>query len=159
CREEPKGTPVRPEFALDPSCPFRVFLLAHRKRDTIDCPNRRTGNRVSAVLRAEFRGGVAKPGEGMGDEQEPRSPSRLRGDAKLTTQAYYLRVMFHPEMRLEPKKGPDFVKALSEVFVPTRTTFQSEAWEFVLPHGSTPNCFTSVVVDPSSVQCLVAQPE
>jgi hypothetical protein len=94
----------------------------------------------------------------MSDENTA-PPSRLSDDAKIDTRGYAMNVTFHPEIRLETKRGHDFAKTLSEIFVATQTEFKSDHWQFVLPQGSTPNCFMSVEVEPANLQFLVSSPE
>ena len=95
----------------------------------------------------------------MNEEEKSREPSRLKEGAEIETFGYSMRVTFHPEIRLDPKRGHDFSKTLSEIFVPTNTAFGSDLWEFVLPQGSTPQCFLAVSVSPSNFQLQVSHPE
>jgi hypothetical protein len=97
----------------------------------------------------------------MSEEQEPKpgEPARLPDDAKIETRGYAMNVVFHPEIRLDTKRGPDFAKVLSEIFVPTSIEFKSDSWQFMLPQGAMPDGFVSVVVQTNALQFIVSNPE
>ena len=87
---------------------------------------------------------------------EPRSNLK---DEKLMPTSFGYRINFHPEIRLEARKGHDFAKTLSDVFVPTTTEIKTDSWTFDLPHGSNSSRFISVMVFPTNLQLMVSVPE
>jgi hypothetical protein len=94
----------------------------------------------------------------MNDESDYKPTHRPRAGAKLETLGYHLRVVFHPEIRLEQKRGWDFGRTLTEFIQPNKSELQAEAWTFSQPQGGSPNCFLSVNVRPSDIQLNVSQP-
>lgn len=95
----------------------------------------------------------------MSDELPPKLTHRLKADETMSPLGYHMRIGFHPEIRLDRKKGPEFSKLLGKIFDPSESKLGSESWEFIEPKGSSPNCFLSVVVEPSNFQFHVSYPE
>jgi hypothetical protein len=94
----------------------------------------------------------------MSSESGHEPTHQPKAGAKLETSGYHLSVGFHPEIRLEHKKGWDFGKALTEILEPKESDLQDKLWSFTQPQGSSPNCYLSVTVRPSDIQLHVAQP-
>ena len=95
----------------------------------------------------------------MSDEEKPKPSNRLKQGEKLTPLGYHMRVGFHPEIRLDRRRGPEFTKMLGEIFDPSESKLNSESWEFVEPKGQSPNCFISVVVEQTNFQFHICMPE
>jgi hypothetical protein len=94
----------------------------------------------------------------MSNDPGHEPTNRPKAGAKLETLGYHLSVQFHPEIRLEQKRGWEFGKALAEIIEPKKSDLQDELWSFVQPQGSSPNCYLSVTVRSSDIQLHVSQP-
>src|SRR5262245_267429 len=89
---------------------------------------------------------------------EAEKTNRPKAGEKLSPLGYHMRVAFHPEVRLEPNKGWDFGKALSEFIQPNKSDLKEEAWTFSQPHGDSPHSSVSVTVQTSSIEFDVLLP-
>jgi len=85
-------------------------------------------------------------------KDEPKPTHRPKEGAPLETIGYHMRVIFHPVIRLESKKGWEFGQKLADFIEPSQSNLKADEWTFIQPQGASPNSFLTVTVRPSDVQ-------
>ncbi|MBX9678370.1 MAG: hypothetical protein K2X38_06370 [Gemmataceae bacterium] len=85
--------------------------------------------------------------------------NKPKPDAKLARWGYFMKLQFHPEIRLERKKGFEFAQRLMSFFDPQTTDFKSERWLFKQPIGSSPDSYLSITVSQRDLQMHCSFPE
>src|SRR5262249_31553383 len=84
--------------------------------------------------------------------EQPEPTHRPKEGGRFDPLGYHMRVSFHPQLRLDPKRGWDFGKTLADFIEPNKSELKEEDWTFSQPQGSSPNSFLSVTVRPSNLQ-------
>lgn len=69
-----------------------------------------------------------------------------------------MRVQFHPEVRLDRKRGHEFAQKLATFIDPQKIELTQEKWTFTQPLGSAANSFLSVTVTQRDLQMHASFP-
>jgi hypothetical protein len=87
----------------------------------------------------------------MSTDPNPEPTHRPVPDATLAPLSYNMRVAFAPAIRVEPNKGWEFGKKLSEIMEPSLSDLKGEKWQYQQPIGASPNSFLTVIVQSSEI--------
>jgi len=79
-------------------------------------------------------------------------------DAKLERWGYFMKLQFHPEIRLDKKRGFEFAQQLVPFFDAQSSELKADRWVFKQPLGTSPDCFLSIIVSQKELQMHGSNP-
>lgn len=83
------------------------------------------------------------------DESEHETTDRPEVNAKIQALGYALSVRFHPEIKLDRKRGHQFAAALADYVNLETNEFESHKWTFCEPLPGDPTCRFIITVSPN----------
>lgn len=104
---------------------------------------------------------MPQQGKRMNDEldkpEEPEEPEevmqthRPEPDAKIDARGYSTSLRFHPEIKLDKKRGHQFAASLADYLNLEKNEFESHKWTFLEPLPGEPTSRFIVTVSPNSI--------
>lgn len=86
-------------------------------------------------------------------------PTHLPVDpVQLELRGYHLALAFHPQIRLERKKGFEFAVALSDYIDPSSVVAEAHQWRLSQPISGSPNSRLNIIVEQRQLQIGAAFP-
>lgn len=83
------------------------------------------------------------------EEPENKKTDRPEVNARILARGYALSVRFHPEIKLDRKRGHQFAAALAEYVNLEKNEFESHKWTFCEPLPGEPTCRFVITVSPN----------
>jgi hypothetical protein len=86
------------------------------------------------------------------EPEEDQSTHRPQPEAKFNARGYALSVRFHPEIKLDRKRGHHFAAALTDYLNLEKNEFESHKWTFLEPLPGEPACRFVITVSPGFIK-------
>src|SRR5260370_1119122 len=93
------------------------------------------------------------------EEPEEPGPTHLpEPGARIDARGYAISLRFHPEIKLDRKRGFQFAVALSDYLNLEKNEFESHKWSFFEPLAGEPTSRFVITVSPNSIKLDIRFP-